>query len=296
MPVVKIKSINKITVDNDNRYDLEIKDNHNYFASNILVHNCRGMYILDKGLFTRKGKQIIGFESTIEKDCKNFCKRTHTGAVDGELFSTTIPFEKIQGAVMRNKNIKPEEKEQISFNVFALLLNFDNRIIFDTTKKMVDTMDKAFTGRFEYKYLNRVVQTEITIDQIDALHDNFVEQGYEGIMLRDVKKSYSFKRDNAILKFKKFKEDDFKIVDIFEGEGKYSGMLGGFVVKGKVDGKTIKSSVGSGFSDAQRKEYWDTLFPAKTKVIGKLAEIKYQGLTPDGSLRFPVFNHMKEDR
>ena len=39
MKVCKIKSIKKIK-NKSKKYDLQIKDNHNYFANDILVHNC----------------------------------------------------------------------------------------------------------------------------------------------------------------------------------------------------------------------------------------------------------------
>ena len=40
MQTVKIKSITKLNNKFD-KFDLEIQDNHNFFANNILVHNCR---------------------------------------------------------------------------------------------------------------------------------------------------------------------------------------------------------------------------------------------------------------
>lgn len=39
MKVEKIKSIKKI-INNSKRYDIEVEKNHNFFANNILVHNC----------------------------------------------------------------------------------------------------------------------------------------------------------------------------------------------------------------------------------------------------------------
>lgn len=42
MKEVKIKSITKIS-NNSKRYDLTIKDNHNFYVNNILVHNCMNL-------------------------------------------------------------------------------------------------------------------------------------------------------------------------------------------------------------------------------------------------------------
>jgi DNA polymerase-3 subunit gamma/tau len=39
---MKTARITKITkISSEDRYDLEVEDNHNFFANNILVHNCR---------------------------------------------------------------------------------------------------------------------------------------------------------------------------------------------------------------------------------------------------------------
>lgn len=47
-----ILSIEKITKNNISYvFDLEVKDNHNYFAKNILVHNCSSTYVLQKRSF-----------------------------------------------------------------------------------------------------------------------------------------------------------------------------------------------------------------------------------------------------
>ena len=39
MKIVKISRIRKI--EPETRYDLEIENNHNYFANGVLVHNCK---------------------------------------------------------------------------------------------------------------------------------------------------------------------------------------------------------------------------------------------------------------
>lgn len=43
MKLEKVKKITKISTPSK-RYDIEVKDHHNYFANNILVHNCTSMY------------------------------------------------------------------------------------------------------------------------------------------------------------------------------------------------------------------------------------------------------------
>ena len=47
MTFVTIKAIEEITEQFD-RYDLEVENVSNFFANNVLVHNCRIISILDK--------------------------------------------------------------------------------------------------------------------------------------------------------------------------------------------------------------------------------------------------------
>lgn len=269
-----------------NTFDPEKPREKQYWVSR-KMDGLRGIYIPYDGLYTRQGKKIFGFENTIEKDMFDFSSKNNFCAIDGELFSTDIPFEEIQGAVMSNKNIDDAVKEHIKFNAFAVVKDFWKKEVYDTTYKMIEIVNSIGQN---YKYLKPVETVCVNVSEIDSIHDKFVLEGYEGIMLRHPNISYEFKRGNGLLKFKKFFERDFTIISVFEGKGKYQGKLGGIKVRGEIDGKIIESEVGSGFNDEHREQMWNE------DLIGKLVEVKYQGLTPDNSLRFPVFNKLKLDR
>lgn len=269
-----------------NTFEPEKPKEKQYWVSR-KMDGLRGVFIPHEGLYTRQGKKIIGFENTIENDMKKFSFLNNGCVIDGELFSTDIPFEEIQGAVMSNKNIDDEVKKHIKFNAFAVVKDFWKKEVYETTEEMVEVVNSIGD---KYEYLKPVETVLVNVEDIDSIHDKFVLEGYEGIMLRHPKISYEFKRGNGLLKFKKFFESDFEIVDVFEGKGKYQGKLGGIKVKGEIDGKIIESEVGSGFNDEQREKMW------KEDLKGKKVEVKYQGITPDNSLRFPVFNKLKLDR
>lgn len=119
--------------------------------------------------------------------------------------------------------------------------------------------------------------------------------GYEGIMIKDPQAPYETKRTSAWLKIKPVITVDLAIVDMEEGTGKYAGMLGALVCEGEDAGKKIRTNVGSGLTDDQRKEMW-----AKRKeLIGEIVEIKADTITKDRtedeffSLRFPRFERFR---
>jgi len=80
-----------------------------------------------------------------------------------------------------------------------------------------------------------------------------------------------------------------EVVEIEEGTGRNEGRLGAFVCSGTDDGKDIRVNVGSGFSDANRDDFWNH----RDSIIGNLVEVRADAVTKnqDGtySLRFPRF-------
>jgi len=76
-----------------------------------------------------------------------------------------------------------------------------------------------------------------------------------------------------------------------EGTGRNEGKLGAFICEGQDDGLQIQVNVGSGFSDAQRKDFWDS----KDTLVGQIVEVRADAATKNQdseevySLRFPRF-------
>ena len=122
-----------------------------------------------------------------------------------------------------------------------------------------------------------------------ALNKQAVDGGYEGVMIKDVDAPYECKRTHAWLKAKPFIEVTLEVVDVEEGTGRNEGKLGAVVCEGMDDGRMVRVNVGSGFSDANRDQFW-TL---RSDVIGQLVEVRADAVTQnqDGtySLRFPRF-------
>lgn len=129
--------------------------------------------------------------------------------------------------------------------------------------------------------------------QFAQINKTAIDNGYEGIMIKDPKAPYECKRSYAWLKIKPVIELSLPIVAVEEGTGKYQGMMGAIVCSGEDDGKTVTVNVGSGFSDEQREQYWQH----RNQLFGVLAEVKADAVTQnqDGtySLRFPRFKTLR---
>ena len=76
--------------------------------------------------------------------------------------------------------------------------------------------------------------------------DKVIEEGGEGIMLRQPESKYENKRSDKLLKVKKFDDAEATVIAIEKGEGRLKDLMGAIRVKSD-DGKEFK--IGSGFND-----------------------------------------------
>lgn len=200
---------------------------------------------------------------------------------DGELYSHDFKddFNKI---ISLCRKTKPTEKdfESSKENIFYFAYDFPEYMgtfseRFEALKKALETLNNP-----SYK----LVEThEVhSFEEIEQYHEKFIEQGYEGTMVRmDIFPYEKDTRAKQLLKKKDFKDSEYEILDVIEGEGGRSGKIGSLLLK-LSDTQTFNSSVKG------THEYITQLWENRNELIGKLATVKYFQLTPDGVPRFPV--------
>lgn len=278
-------------------YDLEVNQTHTYFANGFAVHNCNCAYV-DGRLVSRQGKDFNGLNHII-KDIEK------------------LPFENMffNGELVRdNVDDLPDND---NFQVGTGIINSD-----DADKSCIKFIiyemfpaEEFYKGLSKLTYKNRrkayleplteaikdlrltsieVVQPMYEGRDLSAIQrelDRAEANGWEGCMCnKDTK--WQAKRNNGILKVKSFKHSDVKCTGVFEGEGKNVGSLGGIYCYYK----GFKLGVGSGFTDAQRRKFWND----PDSIIGKIVQIKYKNETQNKnggiSVQFPIFEFIREDK
>jgi DNA ligase-1 len=136
-----------------------------------------------------------------------------------------------------------------------------------------------------------------TAEDAYSFYQSCISDGYEGVVIKKSDSLVNFKKSKDWLKFKPVIDLDGEIIEVVEGTGKYKGMLGAFIVRGKTENDVeFLANVGSGFTDEQRAEYWKNA----ESLIGKMIEIEAQEVTtPESgvsSVRFPIFKFFRPDK
>ena len=114
-----------------------------------------------------------------------------------------------------------------------------------------------------------------------------LEQGYEGLIVRDSYSAYEVnQRSLGLLKLKEFEDAEYKIVAVEQGLGSFLGQAI-FVCQLGAD---TSSSVTETFRVVIRgpHSYKQQLWATRTEHIGKLLTVRYQNLTDKGIPRFPI--------
>lgn len=200
--------------------------------------------------------------------------------LDGEIYNHNLDFDLISGITSRTKNLH-ERYVEAEFHVFDVADEFEPQI---------ERVNK-FYKLIGFNYLKRVeTQTAHTVEQVMEWFDWFVEQGYEGIVVRHPLNFYKRQRSLGVMKFKPHQADWFEIhsyKEEIDKHGNPKNRLGAFVCKDD-NGETF--SVGSGLTDQQREQMWSKA----PNLIGKYLKVKYQARNPNSIPRFPVFVEIDE--
>jgi len=121
----------------------------------------------------------------------------------------------------------------------------------------------------------------------------------EGLIVKIPDAAYAKKKSFDWLKVKAQETEDLRIIGAFKGEPhtKYEHCLGGLIV----DRNGVSVRVGGGFTDNEREEIWqlywqDLSNTGNLKLIGRLIEVEFHEVTPDGSLRHPRFVRFRDDK
>lgn len=212
--------------------------------------------------------------------------------LDGEIYRHGEDFNYLSGIARRQ--YWTEESRLLQYHVFDMVseLPWSQR----------QTRFYSLLLNSDPQLIQIVMQyVAITMEEVKELHDEFVENGFEGAMVRtqvfDKKtKQWSWlgyesgERSLQIQKVKMFRDDEGIIVGVEEEiskDGIPKGRTGKFVMQTQ-DGKEFRAA---GITDDIKKDSWEN----PDQYIGKRATFKYLNLSEGGVPRHPNFKGLRPE-
>lgn len=268
------------------------------------IDGVRTVAIIDENgdvrFYSRQGKEWEGLVE-IEEDVKSLGLKNIV--LDGEttvLNQEGMESKEVFKRTMEIMGSKQERKTGLLYNVFDCvpLSQFKagkcSASASNRKKWFLEKYTKGWTfGGYEHvKPLPVIYEGVYREEAVKGFHQNILRRGGEGIMINIASAPYECKRTANLLKVKEMYTMDLKIIGFEEGlvGSKFEGTLGAIVV----DYKGHEVKVGSGYTDDERKFFWEN----KDDLIGRVIEVQYFEETEDTdgnlSLRFPVYVQLRE--
>jgi len=247
-------------------------------------------------LYSRNGKEFENFPQIAEAILDNrraFQYGRGTGGhfvLDGEIVGEN--FQALMKQAQRKSNAKTTGMVYHIFDIIPLDALKEGHCNIQQNRR-IEWIDSAKTVLDETNCLRIMPGMDVDLDTAEG-HDVMrrfaeasVEQGYEGIMIKNLDAPYECKRSDHWMKWKPTITVDLTIVGFEEGTGRNEGRLGAIIYEGVDNERNIRVNVGTGYSDNDRDEFW----AARDQLLGVIGEIQADAVTQnqDGSysLRFP---------
>ena len=235
------------------------------------------------GMWSRNGKEIISAPHIFES-VKHLFNEYPDLILDGELYAEkdVCDFNKIISCVRKIKPVKEdliESEKYIKYYIYDLPNIDGNKYVYEKRSKLI--------GDLLYKENNPyLVQVgfEVVKDEKEVMSclSSYINEGFEGQMIRVLDSFYENKRSKSLMKHKVFFDKEYKIVGVVEGIGKLKGKAGTlkFITE---EGATFNSSINGEHS------YLEELWNNRKELIGKKATVKFFEMTNMGDKSVPRF-------
>lgn len=232
------------------------------------------------GGFSRGFQQHLNVEHILEALAPLFAKNSNL-EFDGELYNHELheDFNKITSIVRKqspNTEQRAEAERLLQYHIYDLPSHKGN--FGERTKALASMLNTLKSPSIVF------VQTDTADDaaSLDQFYGTYLEQGYEGQMVR-LDMPYDFdKRSKFLLKRKEFETAEFALLRVEEGIGNWAGFAKRAVFK-LPDGRECGAGIRGNQAAALK-----LLTDVPTWGGKKQVTIRSFKATPDGMPRFPI--------
>jgi len=260
-------------------------------------NRCRSLFSNEKevNLFSSSAAEIVSMPHIV-KELKTLS--LWGIELDGELYRHGWRHQKINGIVRRTVSFDSEH-EQLSYCIYDIIDESISQLNRHNGLRQVDSFIKA-RGLTKVYVLKSYFAERM--EQVMFWLAKFVDEGYEGIIIRDPTKPYVRKRTDALLKLKPSKFSSYKIIGYKRGLSEVCIVcrntpsrctcvgtkpelvsvpletLGAIKCK-TPEGKEFYVGTGEALTDLTRADFWQH----RSELVGKYALVKYHELSVDGA-------------
>lgn len=205
-------------------------------------------------------------------------------ALDGELYVHGWSLQRINAAIAVKRIAPTDDTRHVQFHVFDLV---DHNLSFEERWGQAwDLVEQHKSGCLTQQDSIQIVPVQSCnlLGTVEHYFNVYTCNGYEGAMIRVGKAGYPTPGNGAdqdnrswqLLKRKGWLDGEYKCVDVVRGTGQHEDRMGALMLQ--LDGTNKTFQVGTGFSVAERDQYWNN----PDEVIGSIVKIKYRFLSNDG--------------
>jgi DNA ligase-1 len=221
---------------------------------------------------SRSGKEYTTLDH-IAKVVGNYCfvkgEKATEFILDGEIYSEHLTFQEIVAAVKKQR----PESLKLKFRAYDIVSSSTQQDRWNETVALVDKIASS-----EVQLVTTVMCTE---EDVKFQHDKWVQEGYEGAMIRLLHGTYAQgQRSRELLKVKEFDETEYYFQNWEKGL-RDEDLIAVCSTSIMADGKLFKAKMVGSVQEKQE------LFASEIKS-DSLMTIKHFGLTEDGLPRFPI--------
>lgn len=219
-------------------------------------------------LVTRNGNRIVAPDW--------FTEGWPDTVMDGELWTARGQFEQIASVVLsETPDNRWRDVRLMLFDLPALRKPFYQRV--KAMTRLVTQTNSPYLSMIPQRTLTNTAALDVELEAV-------TKAGGEGLMLHHKQAMYENGRSAALLKIKRYEDDEAKVIAHLPGKGKFTGLMGALLVETR---QGVRFKIGSGFSMKQRQS---------PPPPGSWITYKHYGYTARDIPRFASFMHIRPDK
>lgn len=275
-------------------YGFKHKGNIYFSTRNGTIFECDS---IKESMIDMPDNIVIMGEFILRKDGKDIDRKTGNGLINSYIkrFDTMVKLEESN----KNKDILVKSLEEWDYTNKHIIFEVWDTITY--TEYNNKSSNEPYGYRLQYleeEILHnnpsniKLIETHIVnnIEEAKRLGQKYIDNGYEGAILKDSNSLWKDGTSRDMLKIKSILDADLLCVGIEEGTGKNSGKVGSLLLESKCG--LLKTKCGTGLTDKDRDLPFDY-------YIGKVVEVQYNEVIKSkskdtSSLFLPVFVEVRE--